>query len=116
MIELSKSDKVELSRMLESIQGRFDRRLGKLIMDLVFRSKIKSGKEDYHLFSSNLEQIPDRSLESFSLGSFFGQTYQISLDLAKKMELKLDPNQKRVLREFVFFLILFKFEKEISKK
>jgi plasmid maintenance system antidote protein VapI len=54
-------------------------------------------------------------MKAFSLGSFFGQTYQIGLDLAKKLDLKLDSNQKRILREFTLFLVLFKFEKEITK-
>lgn len=102
--------------MLESIQGRLDNHLGKLIMDLVFKSRVNAGKEDTFLFSSNLKRIPDKSLEAFSLGGFFGQTYQISLDLAKKMNLKLNANQKRILKEFVFFLVLFKFEKEITKE
>jgi hypothetical protein len=31
------------------------------------------------------------------------------------MDLKLDANQKIMLREFIFFLVLFKFEK-VGKK
>jgi len=116
MTKLSKEDKIELSRILESIQGRIDGDLSKLMMDLIFKTRIKTQKEDFRLFSTNISKIPDKSLDSFSLGSFFGQTFQISLDLAKKMNLKLDVNQKRILREFIFFLVLFKFEKEVSKK
>ena len=114
MIKLSKEDKIELNRILESIQGRIDKNLSKLMMNLIFKTRIKIRKEDLQLFSANISKIPDKALDSFSLGSFFGQTFQISLDLAKKMDLKLDITQKRILREFVFFLVLFKFEKEIA--
>lgn len=116
MTKLSKEDKVELSRILESIQGRLEEDLCKLMMDLIFKTRIKTKKEDFRLFSTNINKIPDKPLDAFSLGSFFGQTFQISLDLAKKMNLKLDAYQKRILREFIFFIVLFKFEKEISKK
>lgn len=116
MNELSKNDKLQLSRILESIQGRLDEKLIKLIMDFIFKTRIKVGKEDLRLFSINIDKIPDKSLDSFSLGGFFGQPYQISLEFAKKMNLKLKVNQKRIIREFVFFLILLKYEKELTKK
>ena len=116
MIEISKEDKIEINRILESVKGRIDQKLCRLIMDLVFQNKVAVKKEDKMLFSANQKKIPDSSIEAFSLGSFFGQTYQIGLDLAKKMELKLDGNQKRVLREFTLFLVLFKFEKETTSK
>ena len=115
IVELSKNDKIELSRILEGVQGRLDKNLIKLVMDLVFKNRVSIKKEDHYLFSANSKKIPDESTESFAVGSFFGQTYQIGIDLAKKMELKLDPNQKRLLREFTFFLVLFKFEKESKK-
>ena len=115
MSGLSKNDKIQLSRILESIQGRLDENLIKLIMDFIFKTRIKIGKEDFQLFSINIDKIPDKALDSFSLGSYFGQTYQISLDFAKKMNLQLNVNQKRILREFVFFLILLKSEKEPKK-
>ncbi len=115
-MDLTKKDKIELSRMLEEIQGRLDKNLVKLVIDLVFKTRVSTTKEDNYLFSSNSEKIPDKSIESFAIGSFFGQTYQIGIDLAKKMELKLDANQKRILREFTFFLVLFKFEKESKVK
>ena len=35
MSNLSKDDKVQLSRIFESVQGRIDEKLLKLIMDLV---------------------------------------------------------------------------------
>ena len=116
MIQLTKDDKIEINRILESVKGRIDERLCKLIMDLIFQNKVRIKKEDKYLFSTNENRIPDASIEAFSLGSFFGQSYQIALDLAKKMELKLDGNQKMVLREFTFFLVLFKFEKEPVEK
>ncbi len=116
MIKLTNEDKIEISRILESVNGRIDEKLCKLIMDLVFQNKVRIKKEDKHLFSTNENKIPDGSIEAFSLGGFFGQTYQIALDLAKKMELLLNANQKRVLREFILFLVLFKFEKEPSEK
>ena len=116
MIVLTKEDKIEINRILESVKGRIDQKLCKLIMDLIFQNKVGIKKDDKRLFSTNQEKIPDSSMNAFSLGSFFGQTYQIGLDLAKKMELKLDANQKRILREFTLFLVLFKFEKEIMKK
>lgn len=116
MIELSKNDKNEINRILESVQGRLDKNLVKLTMELVFKTKITTGREDNHLFSVNIDKIPTRSLEAFSLGSFFGQTYQISLDIAKKMDIKLKIEQKRMLREFVLFIVLFKFEKEKNLK
>lgn len=116
MIQLTKDDKIEINRVLESVKGRIDEKLCRLIMDLVFQNKVRIKKEDKHLFSVNQDRIPDSSIEAFSLGSFFGQSYQIALDLAKKMELKLDGNQKIVLREFTFFLVLFKFGKEPAKK
>lgn len=116
MSNLSKDDKVQLSRIFESIEGRVDKKLIKLIMDFIFGTKIKTRKDDYRLFSANLNKIPDKSIESFSLGDFFGQAYQISLNFAVKMNIKLNIEQKRLLREYVFFLILFKFEKELDKK
>ncbi len=116
MIELSKNDKNEINRILDSVQGRLDKNLVKLTMELVFKTRITTGREDNHLFSVNINKIPTRSLEAFSLGSFFGQTYQISLDIAKKMDIKLKTEQKRILREFVLFIVLFKFEKEKKLK
>ncbi|MGD2106810.1 MAG: hypothetical protein PVH93_04310 [Nitrosopumilaceae archaeon] len=115
MIELNKDDRIEINRILESVKGRIDKKLCKLIMNLIFQNKVGIKKEDERLFSINQERIPESSMKAFSLGSFFGQTYQIGLDLAKKLDLKLDSNQKRILREFTLFLVLFKFEKEITK-
>lgn len=116
MVDLSKKDKVELKRILSSVQGRLDEKLVKLTIELIFKTRVRVGKDDFHLFSANIDKIPSKSVEAFSAGSFFGQTYQISLDIANKMELKLKSEQKRILREFVLFIVLFKLEKEISVK
>jgi len=112
MIKFSSKDKIEMNRILESIEGRLDENLIKLTMNLILKTGVKIKKEDFHLYSLNINEIPDKSLNAFSLGSYFGQIFQISLDLAKKMNLKLDENQKRILREFIFFLILFRYGKE----
>ena len=116
MINLTKEDKITIKRILDSIQGRLNENLINLIRNLIFKTKIKTNREDFQLYSANIEEIPDESIPAFSVGSYFGQTFQISLDLAKKMNLKLDVNQKRILREFVFFLVLLKFGKETNKK
>ena len=116
MTQFTKDDKLEINRILESVKGRIDEKLCVLIMDLVFQTRVRIKTEDEHLFSINKDKIPKESIEAFSLGSFFGQTYQIALDLAKKMDLKINLNQKRVLREFTLFLVLFKFEKEPIRK
>lgn len=116
MINLSQEDKVELNRILNSVQGRLDEKLIKLTIGLIFKTRVKIGKDDLRLFSTNKENIPVNPIEAFSLGSFFGQTYQIALDIANKMNLKLNFEQKRILREFVLFIILFKFEKESTAK
>lgn len=112
MTTLSKEDKTELNRILNSVQGRLDEKLIKLTAGLVFKTRVGIGKEDLRLFSTNKKNIPSEPINAFSLGSFFGQTYQISLDIANKIDLKLNMEQKRILREFVLFIVLFKFEKE----
>ena len=115
-MELSKEEKIELNKIVQSFQGRLDEDLMRLVTNLIFKTRISTTKEDYELFSLNSENIPDKSIESFSIGGFFGQAFQIGLDLAKKMELKLGPNQKRLLREYIFFIVLFKYEKESKIK
>jgi len=110
MTELTKQDKIEISKILASIEGRLDKKLIKLTMDLILKTNWTKSVA-INLYKNNLDNIPDKSLNAFLLGSHFGQIYQISLDFAKKLELPLSPNQKNILREFVFFLVLLRAEK-----
>ena len=110
MTELTKQDKIEISKILASIEGRLDKKLIKLTMDLILKTNWTKSVA-INLYKNNLCNIPDKSLNAFRLGSHFGQIYQISLDFAKKLELSLSPNQKNILREFVFFLVLLRAEK-----
>lgn len=112
MTELSNEDVKEINRIIDSIKGRLDEKLIRIIIDLIFKTRVTGGKEDHHLFSTNIGKIPSKALDAFALGSVFGQAYQISLDIAKKMNIKLKIDQKRVLREFIFFVVLIKFEKD----
>jgi len=105
MIRLNHEDRIELNKILESIEGRLDRNLIRLTTDLIFKTNWTSNIS-INLYKSNINNIPDKSLSAFLLGSHCGQIYQISLNLAKKLELTLSSNQKNILREFVFFLIL----------
>lgn len=111
MTELSQKDKIEIGKILSSIEGKLDKRLIKLTMDLILKTNWTKSVPT-HLYKNNISSIPDRSLDAFLLGSNFGQIYQISLDFAKKLELSLSPNQKNILRELVFFLVLLRSEKQ----
>jgi hypothetical protein len=110
MIEFTQQDKIEISKILASIEGRLDEKLVKLTMDLILKTNWTKSVA-INLYKNNVNNIPDKSLNAFLLGSHFGQIYQISLDFAKKLELSLTPNQKNILREFVFFLVLLRTEK-----
>ena len=110
MTEFTHQDKIEISKILASIEGRLDKRLVKLTMDLILKTSWAKSVA-INLYKNNVDNIPDKSLNAFLLGSHFGQIYQISLDFAKKLELSLSPNQKNILREFVFFLVLLRTEK-----
>lgn len=110
MVEFTQQDKIEISKILASIEGRLDKRLIKLTMDLILKTSWTKSVA-INLYKNNVNNIPDKSLNAFLLGSHFGQIYQISLDFAKKLELSLSPNQKNILREFVFFLVLLRTEK-----
>jgi hypothetical protein len=110
MAEFTQQDKIEISKILASIEGRLDKRLVKLTMDLILKTSWTKSVA-INLYKNNVNNIPDKSLNAFLLGSHFGQIYQISLDFAKKLELSLSPNQKNILREFVFFLVLLRTEK-----
>ncbi len=110
MTEFTQQDKIEISKILASIEGRLDKRLIKLTMDLILKTSWTKSVA-INLYKNNVNNIPDKALNAFLLGSHFGQIYQISLDFAKKLELSLSPNQKNILREFVFFLVLLRTEK-----
>ncbi len=110
MVEFTQQDKIEISKIIASIEGRLDKRLVKLTMDLILKTSWTKSVA-INLYKNNVNNIPDKSLNAFLLGSHFGQIYQISLDFAKKLELSLSPNQKNILREFVFFLVLLRTEK-----
>lgn len=110
MTEFTQQDKIEISKILALIEGRLDKRLIKLTMDLILKTSWTKNVA-INLYKNNVNNIPDKSLNAFLLGSHFGQIYQISLDFAKKLELSLSPNQKNILREFVFFLVLLRTEK-----
>ena len=99
MAEFTQQDKIEISKILASIEGRLDKRLVKLTMDLILKTSWTKSVA-INLYKNNVDNIPDKSLNAFLLGSHFGQIYQISLDFAKKLELSLSPNQKNILREF----------------
>lgn len=115
MAELSKNDKNEINRILASIEGKLDKKLIKLTMDLILKTNWTKDVA-INLYKNNLADIPDRSLSAFTLGSHFGQIYQISLDFSKKLGLSLSPNQKNMLREFVLFLVLLSKEKQEKSK
>jgi len=110
MVEFTQQDKIEISKILASIEGRLDEKLVKLTMDLILKTNWTKSVA-INLYKNNVNNIPGKSLNAFLLGSHFGQIYQISLDFAKKLELSLTPNQKNILREFVFFLVLLRTEK-----
>jgi hypothetical protein len=107
MTELNKPDKIEFNKILNSIEGKLDKKLIKLIIDLIFKTSWTNNMA-IRLYKKNIKEIPDKSLNAFSLGSNLGQIYQISLDLSKKLELSLSNNQKYILREFIFFLVLLR--------
>jgi len=115
MVVLSKQNKAEIRKILTSIEGKIDERLIKLTMDLILKTTW-SKNIAINLYKNNIDNIPDKSLNAFMLGSHFGQIYQISLDFSKKLEIPLTPNQKNILREFVFFLVLLSAENQEKSK
>ncbi|MBI5859497.1 MAG: hypothetical protein HZB73_01975, partial [Nitrosarchaeum sp.] len=88
MTELTQQDKIEINKILASIEGRLDKRLIKLTMDLILKTNWTKNVA-ISLYKNNINNIPDKSLNAFVAGSHFGQIYQISLDFAKKLELSL---------------------------
>lgn len=111
MIKLNKLDKIEIDKILYSIEGKLDEKLIRLTSDLIFKTNWANINAT-NLYKNNIKEIPDRSLDAFTLGSHLGQIYQISLELAKKLELTLSHNQKNILREFIFFLVLLRYKNQ----
>lgn len=109
MIKLDKRDKIELDKILYSIEGKLDKKLIRLTSDLIFNTNWTNNIA-INLYKKNINEIPDKSLNAFLLGSHLGQIYQITLDLSKKLDLILSQNQKNILREFIFFLVLLRYK------
>ena len=107
MTGLNKLDKIEFDKILYSIEGKLDKRLIRLTTDLIFKTNWTNNIA-INMYKKNIKEIPDKSLNAFLLGSHLGQIYQISLELAKKLGLSLSHNQKNILREFIFFLVLLR--------
>lgn len=107
MTKLNKQDKIEFDKILYSIEGKLDEKLIRLMLDLIFKTNWINTNAT-NLYKNNIKEIPDKSLDAFILGSHLGQIYQITLELSKKLELKLSHNQKNILREFIFFLVLLR--------
>ncbi|MBS3921884.1 MAG: hypothetical protein KGZ37_01880 [Nitrosarchaeum sp.] len=107
MTKLNKQDKTELDKILYSIEGKLDEKLIRLTSDLIFKTNWINTHAT-NLYKNNIKEIPNKSLDAFILGSHLGQIYQISLELSKKLELTLSHNQKNILREFIFFLVLLR--------
>ena len=62
MSNFSEKERIEISRILESLKGRLDKRLIKLTMDLVMNTKW-SQENEKELYKRNIDQIPKKSLE-----------------------------------------------------
>ena len=113
MDQFTKDERIEVNKMLDSVKGRVDDRLIKLTMDLVMKTNWSQDVEK-DLYKKNKERIPGKQVDAVLIGSHVGQIYQISLDFAKKLNINLKPLQKSILREFVFFMVLLRTEKQKS--
>ncbi|QUC65507.1 hypothetical protein NsoK4_04525 [Nitrosopumilus sp. K4] len=111
MNELTEKEKIEINRVLDSIKGRLDDKLIKLVIDLVMKTKWSQEVEKV-LYKKNIERIPGKQVDAVLIGSHIGQIYQISLDFAKKFNIELKPIQKNILREFIFFMVLFRTDRK----
>jgi len=114
MNSISERERIEISRILESIEGKLDKRLIKLTMDVIMNTKW-SQKVEENLYRKNKDMIPQKAVDAVLLGSHIGQIYQVSLDFTKKLKISLKPLQKSILREFIFFLVLIRTEREQNK-
>lgn len=113
MSKFTENEKVEISKMLDSVKGRIDDRLIKLVMDLAMKTNWSQDTEK-NLYKKNSERIPGKRVEAVLIGSHIGQIYQVSLDFAKKFDINLKPLQKSILRELIFFMVLLRTEREKS--
>lgn len=111
MSNYTEKEKIEINRMLESIKGRIDTKLVKLIMELTMKTNWSQDIER-DLYKKNIERIPGKQVDAVLIGSHVGQIYQIALDFAKKFEINLKPLQKNILREFVVFMVLLRTDKK----
>ena len=57
MIELTKRDKIEFNKILDSIEGKLDKKLVKLTMDLIFKTNWKNNLA-VDLYKNNIKEIP----------------------------------------------------------
>ena len=111
MSDFSDREKIELNKVLSSIEGRLDKKLIRLTMDVVMKTNW-SQEIERDLYKKNVDNIPEKSVEAALFGSHIGQIYQVSLDFATKMKLELKPVQKTILKEFIFFLVSLRTDKE----
>lgn len=111
MSDFTEKEKLEISRILDSIKGRIDDKMIKLIMDLVMNTNW-SQEVEKDLYKKNIERIPGKQIDAVLIGSHVGQIYQISLDFAKKFDIKLKPIQKNIIREFIFFMVLLRTDRK----
>ena len=93
MTPFNQEDRTKINKILESLECRLDQNLIRLIMDLILKTNWTKNVT-INLYKNNKNNIPDKSLDAFILGGNFGQIYQISLDLAKKLQPSLSSNQK----------------------
>ena len=110
-LEKDKKEKIEINRILGSLEGKIDNRLIKLTLDVIMKTKWSQDVEK-NLYRKNIDAIPQKAVDAMLLGSHVGQIYQISLDFAKRLEINLNSLQKSILREFVFFMVLIRTDKE----
>jgi hypothetical protein len=61
MVEFTQQNKIEISKILASIEGRLDKRLIKLTMDLILKTSWTKSVA-INLYKNNVNNIPDKSL------------------------------------------------------
>ena len=70
MVEFTQQDKIEISKILASIEGRLDKRLIKLTMDLILKTRWTKNIA-INLYKNNINDIPDKSLNVFPIRKLF---------------------------------------------